>query len=183
MINRSLLLLLLGALPSVVACGGDPAKEANDAHNAELSSASKDQQAAADRKSDRREESAEAQRDTTTANATGSSATKDRIGADAKMKEVRDVSRAKATERLEKADARANELKAIVKRAGPKATTASRDSLVTVDTQRAMVKQSIDQLAAVTNDDWERAKSNTDSQLDTLDGLVKKAADEVEKFK
>jgi hypothetical protein len=184
MTNRCLLLLLLGVLPSAaLACASDPNKEANDAHNAELKSERNEKQAAADDKSDRREATAGAQRDMTTANATGSPANKDKIGADAKMKEARDVSRAKATERLEKADARTTELKAIVKRSGAKATTASRDSLNTVDTQRALAKQSIDQLASASNDDWERAKSNTDAQLDTLEGLVKKTSDEVDKFK
>lgn len=180
MTNRFLLLLLLA--PGV-GCASDPAREAKDAHNAELESQRNAKQAAADDKSDRLESNAEARRDVTTANATGSPATKDRVAADAKMKEARDVARAKATERLEKADARTTELKAIVKRAAGKATTTSRDSLATVDSQRGMAKQSIDQLGSASNDDWERAKSNADAQLDTLDGLVKKAADEVDKFK
>lgn len=182
MTNRTLLPLLLLASLSV-GCASDPAKAANDAHNAELRSDRNQTQAAADDRSDQREGSAEARRETTTANATGSSAAKERVGADAKMQEARDVSRVKAMERLEKVDARTTELKAIVNRVGAKATTASRDSLATVDTQRALVKQGIDRLASVPNDDWEHAKSNADSQLTTLEGLVKKAADEVDKFK
>lgn len=177
-------ILFAAALPlTLLACAGDPNKEANDAHDAELKAQRKQEQSAADDKSDQRQKTAEDQREVATAGATGSDATKDRVAADAKLKEARDVERAKATERLEKSDARTNELKAIVKRAGPKASTASRDALTAVDSQRAAAKRSIDQLGSASNDGWNQAKSSTESQLDTLEGYVKKAGDEVEKFK
>jgi hypothetical protein len=178
-------LLWVAGLLSIatLACGGDPNKQANDAHDAELKSERKQQQANADDRSDTRVRAAEAQRDNTDANATGSPATRDRTSADAKLTETKEVHRAKATERLEKLDARTSELKALVDKAGAKATTSSRDALKTVDTQRGMVAQDLDQLPKVASDDWQNAKTNLDSHLDTLEGLVKKAANEVEKFK
>ncbi len=181
--RTSLLLGLFSVTSLLVACASDPAKEANDAHNAELKSDRKAQQAAADDKSDRRQDSAEAQKDSTSANAQGGDASRKTVAADAKMKEAREVARAKATERLEKADARTSELRTIVTKAGGKATTASHDALTTVDTQRKAAKMSIDQLAQVPDDGFESAKSNTNSQLDTLEGYVKNAGKEVDKFK
>ena len=168
---------------SLFACAGDPNKQAEDAHDAELKSERKQLQNNADDRSDTRVKAAEVQRENTEATASGSSATKDRASADAKLTEARDVYRAKATERLEKVDARTVELKALVDKAGGKAPTASRDSLKTVDTQRSMVTRELDQLPRVTNDTWQQAKTSLDTQLDSLEGLVKKAAVEVEKIK
>jgi hypothetical protein len=178
--------LLLGAgLFSITlfACAGDPNKQANDAHDAELKAERKTVQNTADERSDQRVDAAEAQRDSTNANASGSSAKKDRVSADAKLTEARDVYRAKATERLEKLDARTAELKALVEKAGGKATTASRDALQTVATQRSLVTKELDQFPKVANDDFKQAKTSLDTQLDNLEGLVKKTANEVDKFK
>ncbi len=181
--RTSLFLALLSATSLVVACAADPAKDVNDAHNAELKSDRKAQQSVADDKSDRRQDSAEAQKDSTTANAQGGDASKNLVAAESKMKEAREVARAKATERLEKADARTSELRTIVTKSGGKATTASRDALAAVDSQRKAAKMSIDQLAQVSDDGFETAKSNSNSQLDTLEGYVKNAGKEVDKFK
>lgn len=179
--NRTSLLLSLPLL--LLACASDPNKEAEDAHNAELKAQRQSQQNAADDRSDAKVKAADDHQKATAASSTGSEATKDRVEADAKMKEARDVAHAKATERLEKADARTAELKAIVDRKGAKATTASRDSLAAVETQRALTKQAIDQISAASNDGFDSAKSNADNQLDTLESYVKKAGKEVDKFK
>jgi hypothetical protein len=180
--------LLLGAglcslTLTLFACAGDPNKQANDARDAELKAERKQVQTTADDRSEARVEAAGAQRDTTEANATGGSAKKDRVGADAKMTEARAIYRAKSTERLEKADARTAELKALVEKAGGKATTASRDALKTVETQRSLVTRELDNLPKMADDDFKKVQTSLDTQLDNLEGLVKKAANEVDKFK
>jgi len=179
--------LLLGLLPlclSLVAgCASDPNKNAEDAHTAELKSERKQVQETADQRSDQRVAGAEVVRENTVATAKGSEASKESTEADAKLLEARTAYRAKATERLEKADAKTSELKQLIDRAGAKATTSSRDSLQTVNTQRIMVTKELDQLTQVKNDDFANAKTRLDAQLDTLEGLVKKAASEVGKFK
>lgn len=167
----------------VFACASDPNKQADDAHNAELKSERKQEQQNADNRSESRVNAAEVQRDNTEAKATGTSATKDRINADAKLTEARAIYRAKATERLEKADAKTAELKALVDKAGAKATTASRDSLKTVETHRTTVTGDLAQLPQVPNENWEGAKTSLDGKLDSLEALVKKAASDVDKFK
>jgi chromosome segregation ATPase len=184
MTSQRHLFLLAGGLSALLfACASDPNKRASDAHDAELEAQRKEQQAHAGERSDARVRSAEAQRDGTEARATGSEATQDRTSAYAELTEARATHRAKATERFEKLDARTQELKALVGKAGGKASTASRDALKTVDTQRAMVAGSLRDLPTVTNDAWSGAKSRLDEQIGTLDGLVKRAADEVDAFK
>lgn len=168
---------------ALLACAGDPAKQANDAHDAELKSERKQTQDNADNRSEARVNAAEAHRDHTDANASGTSAKKDRVEADSKMTEARTVYRAKSTERLEKADAKTAELKALVEKAGGKAPTSARDSLRTVETQRSLVTQELDRLTKVSNDDFKAAQTSLDTQLDNLEGLVKKSADEVGKIK
>jgi hypothetical protein len=188
--RTSIFLLLLGC--SVVfkgaalisGCASDPNKDANDAHNAELKSDRKGRQNAAEQRGDQREDLAEQQRKAQSAQyAVGNEANRDRQGADAKMIEAREKAKSKATERLDKADAKATELKSIVTRSGHKATTAAHDSLRLVDQQRQQAKMSIDQLSSSRDDSFEQMKSNTDTQLDTLEGYVKRAENEVEKFK
>ena len=177
-------LLIAALLPlSMFACASDPNKQADDAHAAELKSERKQQVSNADERADQRVAAAGAERSTTTTSAGGSAASQDSAGADAKLTEARAVFRAKATERLEKADARTSELKQLIDRAGAKATTASRDAMNVVGTQRTMVTQELDALPRVANDNWNGAKTSLDSQLTTLESLVKKAADEVGKFK
>lgn len=188
--------ILVGSLVSLffstlVACAGDPAKQADSAHEAELKSERKEIENGADNRGAARVNAAEAQRDNTDAVATGNStapATKTNASAnstmaDAKMTEARDVARAKATERLEKLDAKTSELRQLVDKAGGKAPTAARDSLKTVDTQRGLVTGALDQFPKVSNDDFKQAKTSLDTQLDILEGLVKKATTEVGKIK
>jgi len=182
MTNRSLLLPAIFSA-ALFACAGDPNKQANDAHDAELKSERKDQQSAADQRGDTRVNAAEVKRDDTNAVATGTPATKNTTAADAKMTEARDVYRAKSTERLEKVDARIVELNALLAKAGTKATTSARDAMKTVSTQRGMVTTALDRLPTVANDGFKQAQDSLDSQLDALEGLVKKAATEVEKKK
>lgn len=179
MIKRPLLAAAL--LASVLACGSDPNKQAEDAHDAQLKTERKQQENGAEDRSDARVKAAEQQRDTASPRAAGT--TPSTTAADAKLQEARDVYRAKATERLEKVDARTMELKQLVQKAGAKATTASRDSLTTVDTQRAMVQKDLAQFPTVSNDDFQKAKASIDNQLDALEGLVKKAAKDVDAFK
>jgi len=178
-------LLLAGILPLslLMACAADPAKDANDAHNAELKAERKTVQNTADDRSEQRVAAAEVVRENTVATAGGTEASKDSAGADAKLTEAQTVYRAKATERLEKVDAKTSELKQLIDKAGAKATTSSRDSLKTVDTQRTMVTKELEQLPRVANDNWKQATKSLDAQLDTLEGLVKKTANEVGKFK
>jgi hypothetical protein len=168
---------------ALFACAGDPNKQANDAHDAELKSERKQTQNNAEKRSDNRVDAAEAQRDTTDANASGTSARKNSVQADSKMTEARTVYRAKATERLEKADARTAELTALVEKAGAKATTSSRDALKTVETQRGLVTRELDQLPQQSDDDFKQAQTSLDTQLDNLEGLVKQTGKEVDKFK
>lgn len=167
----------------LLACAGDPVRKADDAHDAEMAANRRSSQAGADQRGDAREKAAEVDRQNSQVNATGPAATKDRTSADAKLTEARAVYRSQATEKLDKIDARTAELKAIVGRAGAKASTASHDALATVDTQHGIVAGEIEALPRIANDDWDRAKNQLDKQLDTLDGVVKRAAKEVDKLK
>jgi len=179
------------SLCSLLACAGDPAKQADDAHDAELKSERKQLQNTADDRGATRVQAAEVQRDNTgavatgnnTAPATSNNASTNATLADAKLTEARDIARAKATERLEKLDAKTSELRQRVDKAGGKAPTAARDALKTVDTQRGLVTAALDQFPKVSNDDFKQAKTSLDTQLDILDGLVKKADTEVGKIK
>jgi hypothetical protein len=182
MTNRSLLLSALLST-ALFACASNPNKDAEDAHDAQLKSERKQQENAADNRSDARVTAAEVKQENTAASATGTPAMQKSTAADAKMTEARSVARAKATERLEKADARSKELKALVDKAGPKAPTSARDSLQTVATQRSMVANELGRLPTVTDDQFDNAKNNLSLQLDTLENLVKKAGDEVDKIK
>ncbi|MBX3226223.1 MAG: hypothetical protein KIT84_28375 [Labilithrix sp.] len=183
MMKRSI--FLLGALAlAVSACASDPNKNAADARDAETEAQRKAQQEAADRRSDQAQDQAEHERRMTTASAAGQpEATRERVEADAKLVEEREVAKAKSLERFEKADARANELRDVVARAGAKATTKARDALKAVDDQRVQAKTSIDRISAAAADDLKRAKDYADYQLDTLEGYVKRAAKEVDDFK
>ncbi len=179
MITRALLAAAFAT--AVFACASDPAKKADDAHDAQLKTERKQEENSAENRSDARVNAAEVQRDNAAPRTAG---TKDSAtAADAKLQAARDVYRAKATERLEKVDARTVELKQLVTKAGAKASTASRDSLATVDTQRSMVATDLAQFPSVANDDFEKAKSSIDQKLDALEGLVKKAAKDVDAFK
>ncbi len=183
MITRPILVGLLSlSLCSVAACAGDPAKQADSAHDAELKSERKENQSNAEGRGDTRVNAAEAQRDNTDATA-GGGANGNATKADAKMTEARDIARAKSTERLEKLDAKTTELSQLVAKAGGKAPTAARDSLKTVQTQRGLVATALDQFPTVSNDDFKQAKTSLDTQLDILEGLVKKATTEVGKIK
>jgi hypothetical protein len=84
---------------------------------------------------------------------------------------------------MEKAIARLGELKSIVGRAGGKATTASRESVASVDTQRETTRRGIAGLDAVASGDLKAAQSRVETDLDTLDSYVKLAGKEVDKFK
>ena len=169
---------------TIIGCASDPKKDADDAHNAEMKEVRKQDEKGAENRSDNREDSAEAQRKQTTANAKGANpATKDRVEADAKLKEAHDVDRAKATERLDKADAKTNELKSKANRAGAKAPSSVRDALQTVATQRTLVTGEMQKLSSAPIDNYDQVKGSVDTQLDTLDALVKKAANEVDKIK
>lgn len=99
------------------------------------------------------------------------------------MTEARRVALAKAEARLEKCDAKTNELRAQINRAGGKATTSSRDSLQSTETQRLAAKMAIDSLASTDDAGFEQAKENADRQLDVLEAYVKRTDKEVDDFK
>ena len=80
-------------------------------------------------------------------------------------------------------DAKTRELKGKVANAGAKATTASRDSLTTVDTQRGIVQHDMDAMQNVGNDSFESAKSHLNADIDALEGLIDKANKEVSNMK
>ena len=183
MTKRNLLAAALLSQLALVACASDPKKNADDARNAELQDQRKTEEKSAERRADQKESAAEGQRMATENAATGSSATQDRVEADAKLKQARDVYRANATERLEKADAKTREIKAKLNRAGNKAPTATRDSLKTLEAQRALVQTEMDKLPSTTNDNWEAAKSRIDAQLVTLETFVSNTATAVDKVK
>lgn len=180
--NRSLLLSVLLST-AVFACASDPNKAANDAHDEQLKTERNQAQNAADKRSDVKVNAAEMQQERTADNAAGTPAMKKTTAADSKMTEARTVARAKATERLEKVDARIVELKSLVAKAGPKAPTSASDSLRTVATQRGMVTNELDRLPTISDDQFRNATDNLDKQLDTLEGLVKNAGTEVDKIK
>ncbi len=170
-------------ITALCACASDPNKNAQDAYHAELKDNRQQQQSAMSDQTDAKLKSAEARQENTTAPAGATDATKTRVEADSKVTQQRAVYKAKATERVEKADARLTELKMIVTRAGGKATTVSRESIATSDTQRDAAKRDIDALDRVAADDWKRAETQIETQLETLESYVKLAAKEVDKFK
>jgi hypothetical protein len=165
------------------ACAAEPHKQAEDARYAEMEEQRKHQEAAAQAKSDAKLTAAEERHENTTAPAGASDATKTRVEADALVQEERSAFKAKATARMEKAIARLGELKSIVGRAGGKATTASRESVASVDTQRETTRRGIAGLDAVASGDLKAAQSRVETDLDTLDSYVKLAGKEVDKFK
>lgn len=177
--------ILLGCISiAAIACASDPNKKVNEAQDEQLKTERRSEQAAAEDRKDVAADQAEQQRKSTVAGGTpGTEADQKRLKADAKMTEARQVALAKANERLQKCDAKTNELRAQVNKAGGKATTASRDSLQAVETQRNAAKTSIDQLANTDDASFKQAKDYADNQLDTLEAYVKKAGKEVDDFK
>lgn len=172
----SLLALLAG-------CASDPHEKANDAHDAELKAQRKQEERAAESRTNLHESSAEAHRMVTVNDANGQHpATQQRVEADAKLLEAREAARAKAAERLDKADAKTAEIKAKLDRAGGKAPTSARDAIGAVSTQRVLVQTEIQKLNDP-NTHLEQMKDSVDNQLDTLEGYVKKAEKEAEKIK
>ncbi len=141
------------------------------------------QEAAAEDRSDAKLKAAEIQQESTTPPVGATDATKSRVEADSKVIQSRAVYKAKATERLEKANARLSELKMLMKRAGPKASTMSRESIASLDTQKDATRRDIQALDQVPPDDWKRAEGHVDNQLDTLESYVNQATKEVDKFK
>ena len=163
------------ALVLLAGCAGDPAKNADDAHDKQLEDQRKMAQSQATTQGDMKIDDANRAKQADTA-----------VGvapADAKMIEARRVAQAKAQERVDKADAKTRELKGKVANAGAKATTASRDSLTTVDTQRGIVQHDIDAMQNVGNDSFESAKSHLNADIDALEGLIDKANKEVSNMK
>ena len=167
----------------IAACSSDPNKKADDAHDAEIKANSKAEQDRAEDRKDANVKAAEKAQDGTAAPTGASSATQNRVEADSKVVEARRVYKAKATERLEKADARSNEMKGLLDRAGGKASLQARESVATVDRQRGAVRRDIDGLDQVPADAWKDATTHCDADLDTLDGYVKQAGKEVDKAK
>jgi len=180
--NRSVFLSVLLST-SVLACATDPNKAANAAHDEQLGAERNQAQSNAADRSDEKVNAAGAQQENTTGNAVGTPAMKNTTEADARMTEARTVARAKATERMEKVDARVVELKALLDKAGAKAPTSARDVLKPVDTQRGIVASEIARLSNVTDDQFRSATDNLEKQLDTLEELVENAGTEVEKIK
>jgi hypothetical protein len=169
---------------AAAACASDPNRKVNEAQDRQLESDRKSQQAAAEyRKDYRTDEAKEQRKETIGAGVPGDHADQKRLKADAKMTEARQVALAEAKARLEKCDAKANELRAQINRAGGKATTTSRDSMTTVDTQRIAAKMAVDRLASSDDEGFKRAKEDANYQLETLEGYVKRAGKEVDDFR
>lgn len=184
MINRALCLAATLSIASVVACSSDPNKNANDAHDAQLAAQRDQQEHAADAYKKQQIADAKNERQTTDATVAHSDrATKNGTEADAKMVEARQVASAKFVDRLQKADAKTEELRALINHAGGKATTQSRDALAAVDQQRTQAKQACDWVANSTDDQFATAKQTANTQLDTLEGYVKQLDKEVSAFK
>lgn len=178
------LLLPLVFLAAIAGCATDHNKEAQDAHDAELKAQREQREQSAEQRTKDQESSSAAHRAVTVNDAQGQgAATQDRVAADAKFQEARDKARAKAAERLDKADAKLAEIKARVDRAGGKAPTSARDAVNGVSSQRTLVQSEIAKLGTVPGDAFEKQKENVDTQLDTLEGYVKKAEKEAEKVK
>ena len=176
-------LLAFAFVGALAACSSDPNKKADDAHNAELESNRKVEQNQAESRKDANVKAAEHAQDSTAAPAGASTATQNRVVADSKVVEARRIYKAKATERLEKVDARSSELKGVLDHAGGKASLQSRESVATVDRQRGAVRRDIDGLDQVAADGWKDATARCDSDLDALEGYVKQAGKEVDKTK
>jgi hypothetical protein len=183
--NKRAMGLSLGVLAlAAAACASDPNKKVNEAQDRQLESERKSEQAAAEHRKDYRTDEAQEQRkETISAGVPGDHADQKRLKADAKMAEARQVALAEAKARLEKCDAKANELRAQINKSGGKATTSSRDSLTTVDTQRIAAKMAIERLADSDDEGFKRANDDADYQLDTLEAYVKRASKEVDDFK
>lgn len=168
---------------AAIACASDPNKKVNEAQDDQLKSERKSEQAAAEYRKDYTTDLAKDQRKQTVDNGVpGDHADQKRLKADAKMTEARQVALAKANARLEKCDAKVNELRAKVNRAGGKATTASRDQLQSVETQRLATKMSIDTMAQSDDESFKSTKDNVENQLDVLEAYVKRADKEVDNF-
>ena len=175
--------LAFAFLGALAACSSDPNKKADEAANAELDANRKAQQDQADSRKDAKINAAEKAQDNTKAPAGASDATQNRVEADSKVVEARRIYKAKATARLEKVDARSTEMKGVLDNAGGKASLQARESVATVDRQRGAVRRDIDMLDQVPADGWNDATKHCDSDLDTLEGYLKKATNEVDKAK
>lgn len=177
--------IILGCISiAAIACHSDPNTKVNDAQDEQLKAQRKNEQNTAEARKDYTTANAEEQRKSTVAYGSPTNeADSNRLKADAKMTEERQVAIAKANARLEKCDAKTNEIRAQINKSGGRATTASRDSLQAVETQRYAAKTSIDSLSKSDDASFKQAKDSTDSQLDTLEAYVKKTDKEVESFK
>jgi len=165
-------------------CASDPNKNVDDARDAQLRAATAQSEGRAEDKSNNKVAEATREKNATQTHAEQSNAhdaNKDVAVADAKMKLARDEYRAKATERLEKLDAKRSELAVRLDRAGPKASTKSRDALQLTGTQRATVAQGLLALPQVPRENWSGATSKLDTDLDQLETLITAAAKEVDK--
>lgn len=179
---KTLALVFVAAVAA--GCSSDPNKNANDAHDAQLDAQRQQEQRAADANRDQQISAAKTDRKSADeAVAQSDRQTKNGTDADAKMVEARRVASAKALDRLYKADAKTEELRALINHAGGRATTQSRDALQAVDQQRVQAKQACDWLSNSTDDQFLTAKQTANTQLDTLEGYIKQASSEVDKFK
>jgi hypothetical protein len=181
MIKRAILFGVFSI--ATVACGSDPNKRVDNAQEEQLKAQRKTEQQAAEDRKNYTVDDAETQRKSTLAAGTnGGDADEKRLKADAKMTETRQVALADAKARLQKAEAKTEELRALINKAGGKATTQAHDALRAAENQRTAAKMSIDQLANSTDAAFKEARDYAEGQLDTLEGYVKQAAKEVDAF-
>ena len=181
--KRHILLGLAAVSIAAVACASDPNKKVSEAQDEQLKSERKAEEAAAEARKDyQTDEAKELRKETINAGVPGDLAAHKRLKADAKMTEQREVALAEVNERIDKLDARTNELRVRINKAPGRATTSSRDSIASVDQQHTAARLAIDRLASSTDADFKRARDDADYELDTLAAYVKSLGKEVDAF-
>ena len=168
-------------------CASNPNKEAKEARAQEVETRRQNNEAVADEQGDRERSMAKDQRQQT-ADATKQqygtqSATYNRVVAESKMTERRNLYQADVRERLQKHDARFGAMQSTVSQRGAAVPTRVRDSLSPVETERAAVGQDLNALPRIPDDGWENAKKNLDKRLDQLESLLSKAKEQVDSVK
>lgn len=169
---KSSLLITVAVAALAIGCASDPNKDLKTAKNGEAEAIRG--QDVDNAKADRKATTAEAQ----AATAGKEDGAKDLhpanekvVSAQAGMDEARTVYRAKAVERMQKADARIKEAKAKVENT-KSAPADIRSRIATTSAQRDQVNTEIEGLQKIGDHDWETAKKHLDQRLDELDKLV-----------
>jgi hypothetical protein len=159
----------------VAGCAEQPHEEVKSARDEEIEAAAKQREQTAEQSQEIKEEHAEDVYEERKEQAEGlPSETQQRVEAEAKMAEQHQIDRAKAMERLQKADARIAEARA--KAANAHSVPLDlRTQINTAANQRDAAANDINKLQDVSPENWEAAMKRVDKQLDDLEMLVARA--------